>query len=262
MTIHQRIMELERLEKMRDSGEIDRLVKKEGLMIERKINRLLVHLSGIRDMNGTPNLVFVVDIMREDTAVHEANLKKIPVIAMVDTNCNPENVDYLIPGNDDAIRAIKLMVGKMADAVLEGKEMRKDEEMEAEKQAPMSEDEPGSRTRAKVALEEDVDDADLLGEATLQKLEEARVAEEAAAEAAAQAQEAEAEEESSEDAPESEASEPEEKSEETAAEETEEPAVEADADETKPDEAEADEAKADEAEAEEADAEETEATDE
>jgi len=234
MTIHQRIMELERLEKMRDSGEIDRLVKKEGLMIERKINRLLVHLSGIRDMNGTPDLVFVVDIMREDTAVHEANLKKIPVVAMVDTNCNPENVDYLIPGNDDAIRAIKLMVGKMADAVLEGKEMRKDEEMEAEKQAPMSEDEPGSRVRAKVTLEEEVDDADLLGAATLQKLEEAREAEEAAAEAAAQAEEAESDDEAGDDAGESAESEAEESTEETS-EAEEETAEESDAEEAKAD---------------------------
>lgn len=75
MTIHQRIMELERLEKLRDSGEIERLVKKEGLMIERKIKRLLIHLSGIRHMSGVPDMIFVVDISREDTAVHEANLK-------------------------------------------------------------------------------------------------------------------------------------------------------------------------------------------
>ena len=96
-TIHQRIMELERLEKMRDTGEIDRLVKKEGLMIERQIKRLLVHLSGIRHMKGLPDLLFIVDIMRESTAVHEANLKGIPIVAMVDTNCNPTNVDYVIP---------------------------------------------------------------------------------------------------------------------------------------------------------------------
>lgn len=95
MTIHQRIMELERLEKLRDSGEIDRLVKKEGLMIERKIKRLLIHLSGIRHMSGVPDMIFVVDINREDTAVHEANLKKIPIVALVDTNCNPENIDHL-----------------------------------------------------------------------------------------------------------------------------------------------------------------------
>jgi len=182
MTIHQRIMELERLERMRDSGEIDRLVKKEGLMIERQIKRLLYHLSGIRHMNGVPDLIYVVDITREDTAVHEANLKEIPVVAMVDTNCNPNNVDYLIPGNDDAIRAIKLMTTKFADAVLEGKNMRKDDEVEEEMAATIKEGEGGERVRARVALEEDVDDEDLLGEATLKKMAETkREAEEAAA---------------------------------------------------------------------------------
>ena len=146
VTIHQRIMELERLEKMRDTGEIDRLVKKEGLMIERKIKRLLVHLSGIRHMNGLPDMLFVVDIMRESTAVHEANLRSIPIVAMVDTNCNPTNIDYVIPANDDAIRAIKLMVGKVADAVIEGKAMRKDEDMDKEELEPIGEDD--TRTRA------------------------------------------------------------------------------------------------------------------
>ena len=199
MTIHQRIMELERLEKMRDSGEIDRLVKKEGLTIERKIKRLLVHLSGIRHMNGVPDMIFVVDIVREDTAVHEANLKKIPVVAMVDTNCNPENIDYLIPANDDAIRAIKLMTSKIADAVLEGKDMRKEEEFDFEQQAPLAEGE--ERVRARVVIEEDVDDADLLGEATLQKLAETkREAEEAAAAAETAKAEAEANVEKEEDA--------------------------------------------------------------
>jgi small subunit ribosomal protein S2 len=180
MTIHQRIMELERLEKMRDSGELDRLVKKEGLMIERKIKRLLVHLSGIRHMNGVPDMIFVVDISREDTAVHEANLKKIPVVAMVDTNCNPENIDYIIPGNDDAIRAIKLMVGKMADAVIEGKDMRKEDEMELEGGVPIQNGDD-DRLRGRVTLEEDIDDEVLLGESTLQKLAESKREEEEAA---------------------------------------------------------------------------------
>jgi len=183
MTIHQRIIELDQLEKLRDSGEIDRLVKKEGLMIERKIKRLLVHLSGIRHMNGVPDMIFVVDINREDTAVHEANLKKIPVIALVDTNCNPENIDHLIPCNDDAIRAIKLMAAKMADAVIEGMEMRKKEEIETKEFASKSKlDE-----RSQVTIEEEIDDKDLLGDATLQKLaERKREAEEAAAAKAAE----------------------------------------------------------------------------
>ncbi len=186
MTIHQRIMELERLEKMRDSGEIDRLVKKEGLMIERQIKRLLFHLSGIRHMNGVPDLIFVIDITREDTAVHEANLKDIPVVAMVDTNCNPNNIDYLIPGNDDAIRAIKLMTSKFADAVIEGKDMRKDDDFEEEMMAPIAEGEGGERVRARVSLEEEVTDEDLLGEATLKKMAESKREEEAAEEAEAE----------------------------------------------------------------------------
>ena len=171
-TINARIMELERLEKLRDSGEIERLIKKEQLMIERQINRLLVHLSGIRDMNGLPDLLFVVDVNREATAVHEANIKDVPVIAMVDTNCDPTNVDYLIPSNDDAIRAIKLIVALMADAVLEGKAMRKEDE--EEKLEPIAEGELRERVRGRIQMEEDVDEEELLGAATLQKLAESR----------------------------------------------------------------------------------------
>ena len=199
VTIHQRIMELERLEKLRDSGEIDRLVKKEGLMIERKIKRLLIHLSGIRHMSGVPDMIFVVDINREDTAVHEANLKKIPVVALVDTNCNPENIDHLIPCNDDAIRAIKLMAGKMADAVIEGKDMRKEEEIETKAHAP-----EGERVRGRVSQDEEIDDKDLLGKATLQKLAESKreAEEKAAAEAVKDAAEKSAEETTTEEVPE------------------------------------------------------------
>jgi len=174
VTIYQRIMELERLEKMRDSGEIDRLVKKEGLMIERKINRLLVHLSGIRHMNGLPDMLFIVDVMREDTAVHEANLKNIPAVALVDTNCNPDGVDYIIPANDDAIRAIKLLVSVAADAVIEGKSMRKEEDLAETKHAPLTEGDMRERVRGRIELEEDIEDEDLLGAATLQKLASSR----------------------------------------------------------------------------------------
>ncbi len=174
VTINQRIMELERLEKMRDTGELDRLIKKEGLLIERQIKRLLVHLSGIRHMKGLPDMLFIVDIMRESTAVHEANLKSIPIVAMVDTNCDPTNIDYVIPANDDAIRAIKLMIAKIADAVIEGKSMRKEEDLEKEELEPIGEDEVRERTRARIELEEEFDDEDLLGEATLQKLAESK----------------------------------------------------------------------------------------
>ena len=178
-TIFARIMELERMEKMIETGEINRLVKKEQLMINREITRLLTHLSGIRHMNGLPSLVFIVDVMREDTAVHEANLREVPVVAMVDTNCNPQNVDYIIPANDDAIRAIKLIVSKVADAVLEGKAMRKEEDELTAERDVIGEDEGRTRVRGRIQLEEEINDEELLGAATLQKLADSKREEEA-----------------------------------------------------------------------------------
>jgi len=159
-TIRERITELERLERMRDAGEFELFTKKEALNFTRKIERLEMLLGGIRSMTGLPELLFVVDVRREETAIHEANLLNIPVIAMVDTNCDPRNVDYIIPSNDDAIRAIKLLVGKMADAVLEGKAMRKEEEELAE---AMILEMPSLE-------EEELSDEELLGEATLAKI--------------------------------------------------------------------------------------------
>jgi small subunit ribosomal protein S2 len=170
VTIQQRIMELERLEKMHTSGDIDRLTKKEGLLIDREITRLNIHLSGVRNMKRTPDLVFIVDVTREATAVHEANLKEIPVIAMVDTNCDPRNVDYVIPSNDDAIRAIKLIVGKIADGVLEGMAFRKErgsEEAAVEEKAVAA---PAVRRGELELYEEELEDEALLGESTLAKL--------------------------------------------------------------------------------------------
>jgi small subunit ribosomal protein S2 len=167
VTIYQRILELDRLEKMQATGEINRLTKKEGLMIQREINRLHIRLSGLRIMKHVPELIFMIDVGREETALHEANLKEIPVIAMVDTNCDPRGVDYVIPSNDDAIRAIKLVVSKIADAVIEGKAMRsKDEGEQEELPMPVAAFE-GPRTRL---ADEVTDDKELLGAATLAKL--------------------------------------------------------------------------------------------
>lgn len=168
-TIHQRIQELERLENLRDSGEINRLTKKEGLLIEREITRLQTRLSGVRSMKRVPDLLFIIDVGREDAAVAEANLLNIPIIALVDTNCNPQNIDYVIPSNDDAIRAIKLLVSKMADAVLEGKASRKDDEPEA---AAEAEAKPSKARPARKVVETDdnANDSDLLGKSTLAKL--------------------------------------------------------------------------------------------
>jgi small subunit ribosomal protein S2 len=172
-TIYQRITELDRLEKLRDTGEISRLTKKEGLLIQREINRLLIRLSGVRNIKKVPDLIFVVDVSREYTAVHEANLKEIPVIALVDTNCDPRGVDYVIPSNDDAIRAIKLLVGKVADAVLEGKAIRKDDFEEvpsSETTIDQDAERPAPAVHTNLDNEVELEDKDLLGESTLAKL--------------------------------------------------------------------------------------------
>ena len=178
-TMYARIQELERLEQLRDTGEINRLTKKEGLLIQREIDRLLIRLSGVRKMKRLPELIFVIDVGREDAAVHEANLLNIPVVALVDTNCNPEGVDYVIPSNDDAIRAIKLLVAKVADAVLEGKAMRKEEESVEEAAAASvaevkTEKPKGRRAPKVVETDEVVEEDALLGEATLAKLSATR----------------------------------------------------------------------------------------
>jgi small subunit ribosomal protein S2 len=171
-TMYQRIQELERMEKLFATGDIEKLTKKEALLIQREITRLNLRLSGVRTMARLPDVIFVIDVEREYAAVHEANLLNIPVIALVDTNCDPSFVDYVIPSNDDAIRAIKLMVAKMADAVEEGKAMRKDEEIEAE--AAMNPAELHGTEAAELALttgmEDELEDTKLLGESTLAKL--------------------------------------------------------------------------------------------
>ena len=159
-TIRQRINELERLERMRDAGDFGRITKKEALILTRQIERLEGLLGGIRKMTRVPDILFVVDVMREETAIHEANLLSVPVIGMVDTNCDPRNVDYVIPSNDDAIRAIKLMVGKIADAVQEGRALRKDD----------VEEEPLRMPSRAMPEERELSDEELLGEATLAKL--------------------------------------------------------------------------------------------
>jgi len=160
-TIRARINELERLERMRDKGDFGRITKKEALILSREIERLELLLGGIRQMTRPPELLFVVDVRRESTAIHEANLLGIPVIALVDTNCDPRDVDYVIPSNDDAIRAIKLLVAKVADAALEGKAMRKD--MGEEEMVPARVAMPG-------AEEPELSDDELLGAATLAKI--------------------------------------------------------------------------------------------
>ncbi|MCU0463489.1 MAG: 30S ribosomal protein S2, partial [Anaerolineae bacterium] len=124
-TIKDRIETLKKLEIRREKGEFKLLTKREALMLEREIIKLNERLGGIREMRRLPELIVVVDTKREETAIKEANSLNIPVMALVDTNADPDVIDYILPGNDDAMRAIKLVVGAVADAVLEGKAMRK-----------------------------------------------------------------------------------------------------------------------------------------
>ena len=131
-TIRQRIDHLRALEARRDAGELELLTKKEGLMISREIEKLNARLGGLRGMDQLPGAVFIIDVKSEETAIKEADRMGIPIIAVVDTNCNPDKIDCVIPANDDAIRAIRLMSSKIADAALEGLALRKERAPEEE----------------------------------------------------------------------------------------------------------------------------------
>ena len=123
-TIRQRIDYLLNLEERQEKGDFERLPKKEALKLGREIVKLNQRLGGIKNMRRLPDLLFITDVRREVTAVKEANKLGIPIVAMVDTNCDPDPIDYVVPANDDAIRALRLITTKIADAVIEGQNMR------------------------------------------------------------------------------------------------------------------------------------------
>ena len=123
-TIRGRVNKLRELESFIESGHINKLPKKEIAQLNRQLAKLSKTLGGIKEMKGMPDILFVVDQKKELIAIQEANKLNIPVICLADTNADPDGIDYIIPGNDDAIRSIKLIASKMADAVLEGKELR------------------------------------------------------------------------------------------------------------------------------------------
>ena len=122
-TVQKSIRRLKDLEEMQTDGRYEKLTKKERIKLDREREGLNKVLSGIKGMNRLPDAVFVIDVRKEEIAVAEANKLGIPVIAVVDTNCSPEGVDYVIPGNDDALRAVRLFASRIADAVLEGQQM-------------------------------------------------------------------------------------------------------------------------------------------
>lgn len=134
-TIKQSLNRLYDLEQMRDSGLWESLPKKEALQMQKRIGKLEKLLGGIRGMESLPGALFIIDCKKERIAIHEAKKLGIPTIAVVDTNCDPDDIDYIIPGNDDAIRTIRLITSKIADAALEGIH---------ERQAHLSEGEAGS----------------------------------------------------------------------------------------------------------------------
>lgn len=129
-TMRSRINKLRELESLRDSGHFDRLPKKEVSVLTKQLEKLDKTLGGIKEMRGMPDLLFVVDQKKELIAIKEANKINIPVIALVDTNGDPDNINYVIPGNDDAIKSVKLIASKLADAILEGKQLKETKQAE------------------------------------------------------------------------------------------------------------------------------------
>ena len=166
-TIRSRVDYLIELEHRRDRGEFNRLPKKEVLKLNEEIERLERRVGGLRSLTNLPDALFVVDTRREDLAVKEANKLNIPIVALVDTNCDPDYIDLVIPSNDDAIRAIKLMVSKMADAVIEGHQLRETLEAEDAGESAGS----GQVASPSWTPPEDRPEDELLGPSTLAKLE-------------------------------------------------------------------------------------------
>jgi len=161
-TIRKRIDRMLKLEQMEVDGTFERLTKKEVLTLRNEKERLMKFLSGIRNMKKLPDAVYVVDPRKEKIAVAEARKLNIPVIAIVDTNCDPDEIDYLIPGNDDAIRAVKLISSVIANAVLEGKQISESAE-EAEK-AEADEEREVMTIETESAAEKSTEDTDSVDE--------------------------------------------------------------------------------------------------
>ena len=142
-TISKRVKRISEIEKMEEDGLFEVLPKKEVVEIKKEYDRLLKFLGGIRDMKSMPQALFVVDPRKERNAIAEARKLHIPIVGIVDTNCDPDEIDYVIPANDDAIRAVKLLTGKMADAILEGQQGVSNEEVAAEQNIDLKEEDKG-----------------------------------------------------------------------------------------------------------------------
>lgn len=202
-TVQKSIQKLKDIETMREDGRFEMLTKKERLGLDRQYESLMKNLAGIKDMNGMPDMMFIIDVRKEDIAIKEANRLDIPIVAVVDTNCSPDGIDHVIPGNDDALRAIRLFASRIADAIIEGKQVGTEgsqmiaEDTEAvEGDAPIAETEIALSAIPKEYLSEDekaeMESAEIPDEE--EDADEAVVAEtEAAPEAAATEEQAAAE---------------------------------------------------------------------
>lgn len=163
-TVQKSINKLKEIEAMREDGRFEMLTKKERLRLDREHESLMRNLAGIKDMNGMPDMMFIIDVRKEDIAVKEANRLGIPIVAVVDTNCSPEGIDHVIPGNDDALRAIRLFASRIADAILEGKQIGTEGGSVAPASAEVAEDGEAvdsidiSKTMAKAGLSDPDED--------------------------------------------------------------------------------------------------------
>ncbi len=140
-TIKKRIERLVELENMEEDGTFDVLPKKEVIQLRHEKEKLEKFLGGIKEMQGLPDVIYIVDPRKERIAIKEAQKLGIPIVGIVDTNCDPDEIDYLIPGNDDAIRAVKLITGKIADAVIEGKQGEQHEDIDSSDEAEQVQEE-------------------------------------------------------------------------------------------------------------------------
>ena len=147
-TVQKSIKRLKELETMQTDGRYEKLTKKERIKLDREREGLNKNLSGIKAMNRLPDIVFIIDVRKEEIAVAEANRLGIPIVAVVDTNCSPEGIDYVIPGNDDALRAVRLFASRIADSILEGQQIATEGGVVAQAEADAAEGEAATAEAA------------------------------------------------------------------------------------------------------------------
>ena len=182
-TIRSRVRRLEDIEKMESDGTFDLLPKKEVIKIKKEYEKLNKYLRGIREMKKLPNAMVIVDPRKEENAIKEARILNIPVFGVVDTNCDPDMVDYVIPGNDDAVRSVKLMLGVLTNAIAEvnGKEvidyLTEDDKNKAEKKAKKEEEKKTDKKEEVIEVKATTEEVTVEAEEVIKKVEDMNLAE-------------------------------------------------------------------------------------